>query len=292
MFAEMLIEKLAENRKQDEKEKEERELFQRFKTFGDPIALQRLLLLYKATMEISAKESGLTSAVGPETAYQMAQNEFIHIVKNKLNLGNTLSKPNSYIRTTLTQALSNQAKDNRPGAVRTSQSLEGFKTFINIAENQLKRQNGYEQPSDKEIYSYVKNVMKKGGKGFTKDVVKRIREEYAFKELSGSMQFGNNGANSNAESLTYGEVFSNLKRTTPQQLIDEADTEKTVDKEIDEFTTTLAERRYLRQIYGVGIYKNTKASRNIASINNGITNYKGLLLEKSFQDHLKKKGIL
>lgn len=291
-WSDFFLEKLAEERSQSEQEKKERELFRRFQSMGDPLALQQLLLLYKSTLELSAKESGLTSAVGADIAYQMAQNEFIHIAKNKLNLNNRSSKPNSYIRTALTQALANQAKDNRPGAIRTSQSLERYSDFIRIAENQIKRQNGGLNPSDEEVYSYVKNIMKKGGRGFTRDVVKRLREEYSFKELSGSMQFGNRDGKSTAENLTYGEVFANMGQKTPQQLIDEADTEKTVAKEIDAFTTSPAERRYLRQIYKMGIYKNINISRNNASLNNGITNYKGLQLEKAFQNHLKKKGII
>ena len=141
-WSDFFLEKLAAERSQSEQEKKERELFRRFQSMGDPLALQQLLLLYKSTLELSAKESGLTSAVGADIAYQMAQNEFIHIAKNKLNLNNRSSKPNSYIRTALTQALANQAKDNRPGAIRTSQSLERYSDFIRIAENQIKRQNG------------------------------------------------------------------------------------------------------------------------------------------------------
>lgn len=265
---------------------EEKKLIERVQKYSDPIAMSQLLIKYRGTIRQVVVASGLNSAVDDATALQMAQNEFARIVKDKVDL-KSANKPNTYIYTALKGALMNAAKDNRPSMVWTSQSNREYDRYVDIATTYLKKEL-QRDPTDEEIFKYIKkNMASTGGKGLTLAVVKRLRK-YKIDEWSGNKVLAKDN---DAENITFEDIY-NVSSKTPADILNMNSKEKAIENEISVFTANINEQRFLKQIYGLGLYKNNRVSKNRAAVNNGITNFLGDKLLRQFKEHLQKKGIL
>ncbi len=265
---------------------EEKRLIERVQKYSDPIAMSQLLIKYRGTIRQVVVASGLNSAVDDATALQMAQNEFARIVKDKVDL-KSANKPNTYIYTALKGALMNAAKDNRPSMVWTSQSNREYDRYVDIATTYLKKEL-QRDPTDEEIFKYIKkNMASTGGKGLTLAVVKRLRK-YKIDEWSGNKVLAKDN---DAENITFEDIY-NVSSKTPADILNMNSKEKAIENEISVFTANINEQRFLKQIYGLGLYKNNRVSKNRAAVNNGITNFLGDKLLRQFKEHLQKKGIL
>lgn len=295
MLSNSILEKLAAKMGQTQAEKE-RDMIRKIQNPSDPLAeklaISQLLAEYRGTINNVIVQTGLHKLVGYDVAVQMAQQEIVHIVKNKFDLKSQMAKPNTYIREALTGAMMNAAKDNSNQGIQKSQANRGHERLVETAKQYLRREKDTE-PTNKEIYNFVKTHMSKGGKDFTLGAVQRINDEYNIKELSGGRIYGNrNQSGSEAEQLLYEDVIGAGQRQSPEELLKRQYLEEGYSREIDVFTSNVAERRFLKQIYGIGIYKGQKISKNRAALNNGITNFKGDKLLRGFREHLKQKGMI
>lgn len=265
----------------------ERDLIRRYRA-GDPWALSKLIMDYRGLLNKAIQDSGISSVCGYDQAYQLAQNEFINIIKDKLDLSNTAAQPKTFIYNSVKGFLSNEKNRQRSGAVRMGENLRRIENFINISENHLSRQLG-RTPTDKEIVQYGKKYLGVTDKTFKEDTVNRIRG-YKIEEWSGSARYGDNESNGGAEAIDFNEAMT--KKKSPLQIMNEQAKEKQISTEIDLFTNKLNERRYLKQSYRIGPYKDLKQSKSALLINNALSNYQAKKLMTEFKAHLIKKGLI
>lgn len=264
---------------------EEKRLIERVQKMNDPIALSQLIMKYEGTIKNAIVTSGINRQMDFELAKQIAQNEFVGLIK-KYNL-NSDNKPNTYITHTLPLALKHTMYDNISSEINMSQEIARYKGLVDSAVTYLRQQNDRE-PTDQEILHYIKTNMKStGGKGLTLSAIKRTRD-YKVDTWSGNRALNSSNG---AENITYEDVYAG-NQTTPDDLMQRSDQERMIESEIDSFTLNINERRFLKQIYGIGIYKGKRSSKNKAAINNGITNFLGDKLLRRFREHLKAKGMM
>lgn len=286
------MEKLAAiSANKDEQTKKELELIERIQKYNDPIAMQKMIVMYRGTINNAIRGSGLLSVMDEANANQEAINIFREKIKqyqlNDYLRGTSKATPLTYITSTLTPSLQKVNYNNSGSGVRMSEELRGINKNKFTAEQLLERQLS-RKPTYSETLQFMKNEMGVKNKNLSEAVLKRI-DTYKTNEYSGSQTI--NGAEG-AEKLTLSDVTSvsdNIEKLYNQKL-----EEQMVEEEIKKFTQDKNKQKFLNMNFGLGEFKNNKSrSINEASFNCGITYYEANKLAASFREHISslKRGV-
>lgn len=273
-----------------EQTKKELELVKRIQSFDDPMAMKRLLAMYKATISSAIRSSGILSVMTEDNAQQ----EAIAIFRDKIKKynyqgylnGTETATPFTYMNSVLTPSLQKLNYNNSGSGVRMSEELRGFNKSKFTAEQLLERQFN-RKPTYEEVELFMKQEMGIKNKNLSVAALKRI-DHYGTNEYSGSQTI--NGAEG-AEKLTLSDVTSVSENI--QELYNQSLEEQMVETEIEKFTDDVNKQKLLKMNFGVGEYRNNKArSVNEASFNCGITYYEANKLISSFRQHISsKRGV-
>lgn len=285
------LEKLAavSDDKQEQTQKE-LDLIRRIQMFDDPMAMKKLLAMYRATIASAIRASGILSVMTEDNAQQEAIAIFREKIKKYNYQGylNGIEKatPFTYINSVLGPSLQKVNYNNSGSGVRMSEELRGFNKNKYTAEQLLERQLN-RRPTYEEVELFMKQEMGVKNKNLSVAALKRI-DHYGTKEYSGSQTI--NGAEG-AEKLTLSDVTSVSDNI--QELYNKTLEEQMVESEIEKFTNEPNKQKLLKMNFGIGEYKNNKArSVNEASFNCGLTYYEANKLISSFRKHISsKRGV-
>lgn len=271
----------------NEQTKREIDLITRIQKYNDPIAMEKMITMYRGTINNAIRSSGLLSVMTEVNANQEAINIFKDKIK-KYDLNGYLSgvskaTPLTYITSTLAPSLQKVNYNNSGSGVRMSEELRGFNKTKYTAEKLLERQLN-RKPTYEEIYEFMKKEMGVKNKSLSIADLKRI-DHYKTNEYSGSQFI--NGADG-AEKLTLSDVTSVSENI--QDLYNKALEEEMVENEINNFTDDENKRKFLKMNFGVGEYKNNRArSLNEASFNCGITYHEANKTAAAFRKYISSK---
>lgn len=274
----------------NEQTKREIDLITRIQQYNDPIAMEKMITMYRGTINNAIKSSGLLSVMTEVNANQEAINIFKDKIKkydlNAYLSGISKATPLTYITSTLAPSLQKVNYNNSGSGVRMSEELRGFNKTKFTAEKLLERQLN-RMPTYEETYEFMKNEMGVKNKNLSIADLKRI-DHYKTNEYSGSQFI--NGAEG-AEKLTLSDV-TNVSENI-QDLYNKSLEEEMVEDEINNFTPDENKRTFLRMNFGVGEYKNKRArSLNEASFNCGLTYHEANKTATAFRKHIaSKRGL-
>lgn len=285
------LEKLAAvSDSKEEQTKKELDLIRRIQSFDDPMAMKRLLAMYRATISSAIRSSGILSVMTEDNAQQ----EAIAIFRDKIKKynyqgylnGSEKATPFTYMNSVLTPSLQKLNYNNSGSGVRMSEELRGFNKSKFTAEQLLERQLN-RKPTYEEVELFMKQEMGIKNKNLSTATLKRI-DHYGTNEFSGSQTI--NGAEG-AEKLTLSDVTSVSDNI--QELYNQSLEEQMVESEIEKFVEDKNKQTLLKMNFGIGEYKNKKAkSVNEAAFNCGITYYEANKLISSFRKHISsKRGV-
>lgn len=274
----------------NENVKQELLLIQRVQKNNDFLAEQQLIALYRGLLTKLVNKSPAIATAGYDAVYTRATNALKSAIR-KYSLENyNKNQPSTYFTASIEGELKKINDSASTSAIiKMPENLALYKKDIAMAQKTLEAQLGRE-PSAMEIYNYIKNEMKKGGKGLTVASIERVLN-YDTKELSGSRTISNENA-SGAEALTYGEVFGHnesIEDKYKEKLQDE-----NIVRNIQEFTQDKQKRRLLMQMLGVGGEFGGKPARTLseAAFNNGLTYHTAKNTLSEFKDFAAKKGLI
>lgn len=274
----------------EEQTQRELELIERIQKYNDPIAMEKLITMYRGTINNAIRSSGILSVMSDINANQEASNIFKEKIR-KYDLqgflnGSSKATPLTYITSTLAPSLQKVNYNHSGSGVRMSEELRGFNKTKFTAEQLLERQLG-RKPTYEETYDFMRREMGVKNKNLSVADLKRI-DHYKTNEYSGSQFI--NGADG-AEKLTLADVTSVSDNI--QKLYNQTLEEQMVEDEIKNFVEDENKRKFLKMNFGVGEYKNKKArSLNEAAFNCGITYHEANKLVSSFRKHISlKRGV-
>jgi hypothetical protein len=295
LFAEEVLQKYAAKKNNDIEDlesgmtpqaKHERELIRRYQQTDDFMALRELQSAYRGIINSSISQSGIASVMDRDTALQEANKAFRELVKKNYDLTKKI-QPNTYIIGALPKALSKLKYSNRDFAVRKSDELTRLNETVTTAKNFLKQELGRD-PSSPEIYHYIKDNFRTA-RNITEDKIKRI-DALDRSELSGNVQIGQSDGSNGADYITLSDI-SNVDNRTPEEMYESQLNDQRIESIINKLPRT--ERRFIRNFYGIGEFKNNKASSLYqASTNNGMTYYEAKKVVDKFKQMLKDAGIM
>lgn len=245
--------------------KRELELIRKIQRTNDIFAMKELMRLFRGTIQKCVREANLGSAMDEADALAYAENIVKHALKENFDPSKKV-KPNTFVTNTLKNKLKTLRYERINMSSRMSTDLAMKAGYISIAVPALKRM-GIENPSDKQILDFIKKDMKKSP-NFTKTELGRIRS-LERDELDGSQILNQNVGDSSKISLA---DTLNVQAVSASDLLVNKFLEDKIERMIISPGYNANERRFIRMMYGLGIYKGNRA-KNIhrAALESGIT---------------------
>jgi hypothetical protein len=294
LFAEEMLQKYAARKpagfsggegQMDPQAEHERELIRRAQN-GDFMAYKELQMAYRNVINSAVSSANLNSVMDYNTALQEGNKAFKELIMKNFDLTKP-NKPSTYIIGQLPNVLRKVKYNNRDFAGRKSEELSMHSEIVNTARNFLQKELGRD-PSVDETFNFVKNNLKTG-KSLTPEKIKRI-DALSRSELSGNVQIGGSDSSNGADFITLSDI-TNIESNTPEQVYETGLRNQRVESVINRLPKI--ERRFIRNFYGIGEFKNKKAdSLYSASVNNGMTYYEAKKVVDKFKQMLKEEGIL
>lgn len=247
--------------------REERELIRKVQLTDDKIAMNKLIKLYRGTINNCIMGSGVYQVMDRETAERHAVNIFKDIIKRKFDL-NYANKPITPITVWLKTGLQKVKEDNRSVIGKKSSELSRKDATINsnfkeILERQLDR-----EPTSQELFKFIKN-----NTVYAKDLeIKNIDRINKMKrrDLSGD-QIINAGPDSSAEKITVFDVLDQDPRST-EEVFDDYTKRRRIEKILASGKYSREERKLIRQYLGLGEFSGRRSKNlNQAAINSNLT---------------------
>ena len=297
IYAQEFLEKLAASKKgdtfthADPKAQRERDLIRKVQesSGNDFMAMNELIMSYRGTINNCVRNSGLTSVMDYDTAYQEGIKAFKELIKKNFDLNDKTARPNTYITGALLNSLRKVNNNNSDFGARKSEELQMKSKPKSVAEAFLTRELG-RKPNYEETLGFIKTQMKTG-KSITKENLQRI-DMYNTKELSGSQQIGGGENTEGAEFLTLNDI-TNVKKETPEEMMSKQINDQRIIDHLRTFTLSKNERRLIMHMYGMGQFEDKKAnSLNHAAIDSGMTNYDAKKVLDRYKKSLKQNGLL
>lgn len=292
LFAKEVLQKYAARKKDENFEssmtpqaQRERELIRQAQN-GNFMSYRQLLMDYRNVINSAISSSGLTTVMDHKTSVQEANKAFKQLIMKNYDLTKQI-QPNTYIMNTLPKVLSKVKYTHRDFAGRKSDELTRYSETLASGRNMLRKELGRE-PSVDEVYGFIQNNMQTA-KSMTKDHIRRI-DALDRKELSGNVQIGSSDNTSGADFITLSDI-TNISKQTPEQIYESSLKNQRIEEIINKLPKI--ERRFIRNFYGIGEFKNKKADNLYsASVNNGMSYYEAKKTIDKFKEMLKSEGIL
>lgn len=243
----------------------ELELIRKVQRTNDVFAMKELLRLFRGTIQKCIREANLGFVMDEATAVAYAENIVRHALKENFDPSKK-TKPNTFITNTLNNKLKTLKYERINMSSRMSTDLAMKAMYIHNAEPALKRM-GIENPTDQQILDYIKKDLGKSP-NLKKAEVKRIRS-LEREELDGNRYISQNVEGSSKMSLT---DTLNVQKISAQDMLERKFFENKVERVIGKPNYSANERKFIRMMYGIGIYKNNQA-KNIhrAALDSGLT---------------------
>jgi DNA-directed RNA polymerase specialized sigma subunit len=249
-------------------------------------AMKELTRRYKGVISQSVKSSGLSSVMDHNTAFQHGLTEFQSRIKNSFDLTKQV-KPITYMHQLLRWDLSKKKQDFMNTTSKMSVDLTEKAGYISLAKDFLRRQLGRE-PTPDEALKYIKEEL--GWTSVTRANYDRI-QSIQKKEFSGDELIGAKGGDSRAEAISIFDV-KNVSAVTPMDIYKNTMVKNQIE-DLLPTNFTRQERRFLRNLYGLGQFQNKRAkSLNDAALNNNMTHYEARKVRDKLLQLLRSRGVV
>jgi DNA-directed RNA polymerase specialized sigma subunit len=241
----------------------------------------QLIKKYRNVIGQQATKSGLSSVIDPNLAHSYG----VKILKDSIRKYDPTKdiQPNTYFQRTLFDRMGKEKQWHVNFAAQKTEDLTQKNAHIMRAEGLLRMQLGRE-PTDIEIYNYIKDELKKVVQ--LKDIVRN--KLYNRNEYSGNTQIGSDVG---AEFMTKMDLL-NVDPITPQQAyLDKLNKEEWLGL-IKTFKKK-NERRFLYNYLGLGEFEGRPAkSLSSAATNSNMNNYEAKKVAQKFYDMATHKPNL
>lgn len=243
----------------------ELELIRKVQRTNDVFAMKELLRLFRGTIQKCIREANLSFVMDEATATAYAENIVKHALKENFDPSKKV-KPNTFVTNTLNNKLKTLKYERINMSSRMSTDLAMKAMYIHNAEPALRRM-GIENPTDQQILDYIKKDLGKSP-NLKKAEVKRIRS-LEREELDGNRYISQNVDGSSKMSLM---DTLNVQQISAKDMLERKFFEDKIERIISTPAYSVNERKFIRMMYGMGIYKNNPA-KNIhrAALDSGLT---------------------
>lgn len=253
--------------RQTDQVKRERELIKKVQQYNDNFAMKELLKLYRGTINIIVQSAIGAAALDYDTLNAYTQKAFKDLIIRNFDL-NKQNVPNTYVRSTLSKKVKNIINDHRDSGSKKGQSMARKNAAIGAAKPWIENKVDSDGYTPDAVVTFVKKEMGIG-KDLTERDVFRLdglnRKEYSLNAAVGKSGEG--------EFMTLGDVADingslsdSYNRMVANYKVDAALS--------DQNMFSREERRAIRNVLGLGEFKNKKAAHiGEAALNAGISRY-------------------